>query len=155
MTLRWLKRFDDEGHRWQLWPVRLSLCLGFAARSWFQVHGWQTGCELTPDRSSGGGCVPGVRHVYGQTYHLGPLKILFGRERTESERELVDTWCRYQELANFVLRGSADNLDDMRRHWALMSELGRLVFQKDATNAEVLRAAKEIAGVMFTPGGRA
>lgn len=126
MVLRWLKRRDEDGNRWQLWPVRLSFVTHFGARAWFRVHGWQTGSELTMDGTNARGCVPGIRLVFGQTFHLGPLKILFGREQSDEQRELVAAWCRYQEVVSRVLRGQSDDKDAMRRHWDLMSELGRL-----------------------------
>lgn len=75
MTLR--KR-DSEGNRWQLWPVRLSW--GDRVSScWFTTHGWQTGTEPTEDGSTAHGMMPGLRKVFGQTLHLGRLKVLFGK----------------------------------------------------------------------------
>ena len=64
----------DCGHRWMArerflwWPIRLHWARGPAARTWFKTHGWQVGWDGIEQR------------VYGRTVHLGPLKILFGKD---------------------------------------------------------------------------
>lgn len=83
-----LKTRDEEGHRWQLWPIRLGWArplIGWS--SWFATHGWQTGSELTGDGSTAYGMMPGYRKVFGQTLHLGRLKLKFGRELSKSASE--------------------------------------------------------------------
>ena len=128
MTLRWLRSRGPDGSRWLRWPVRLTWSW-FARGSWFQVHGWEVGSELVPEGLTSGQKIPGLRAIVGQTYHLGPLKILFGRQQTDEQRELIDTWARYQSVVALVLRGCAKDrgYDDlMREHWTLMAELGRL-----------------------------
>lgn len=76
-----LKLRDDEGHRWQLWPIRLGWAAPLIGWSpWFRTHGWQTGSEPTPNGSTAFGMAPGFRKVFGQTLHLGRLKVKFGRD---------------------------------------------------------------------------
>lgn len=68
----------SEGDRIQWWPVRLKWSAPFAS-NWFIWHGWQTGSERSEDGSTGSGCMPGFRRVFGRTFHLGRLKICFGK----------------------------------------------------------------------------
>jgi hypothetical protein len=74
----WGLTHDGEGNRFQVWPIRLKWSAGSASR-FFDRHGWQTGTERTPDGSTGGRCMPGYRAVYGQTFHIGRLKVCLGR----------------------------------------------------------------------------
>lgn len=121
-----LRSTDADGCRWVRWPVRARLAFRHRAwRTWFRVHGWPAGHELVPHEQTSRGSVPGLRRLVGQTYHLGPLKLLFGREESHEHRRLIDTWCRYQEVVWIVLRGRERRNDEMRQHWDLMDELRR------------------------------
>lgn len=72
-----------DGHRIQFWPVFLRwanpLTPNMPSR-WFHRHLWQTGSEMTPDGSTAGGMMPGLRSVYGQTWHFGRLKLCLGKD---------------------------------------------------------------------------
>lgn len=83
-----LKRFDTNGDRWLLWPIRLRWVPGSPSR-WFTSHGWQVGTERCPESQTGGRHMPGFRGVFGRTLHLGRLKVLFGRERSKAERQVT------------------------------------------------------------------
>jgi hypothetical protein len=123
----WLRKTDSEGSRWLRWPLRFRLVFRHGAwRTWFTAHGYPGGHELVPVELTSRGCVPGLRRLVCQTYHLGPLKLLFGRDEAPERRALVESWCRYEEVVSRVLRGTGDPNDEMRRHWALMAELNRL-----------------------------
>ncbi len=123
--MTFLRKTDADGARWLRWALRVRLVFGpLWWRSWFKNHGWPAGHELVPVEWTTRGCVPGLRQLVGQTYHLGPLKLLFGREQTAEHRRLIDAWCRYGEVVEIVLsRGKRDGLDEMRTHWALVDEL--------------------------------
>jgi hypothetical protein len=129
MKLRRLLTKGTDGSRWQLWPIRF----GWGDRMsscWFQVHGWEVGCELVPDELTTLGEVPGLRAVVGQTYHLGRLKILFGRHQTQAEQELIDSFARYRQVVALLLKTNARPKDHdglMRENWALMAEIGKLI----------------------------
>jgi hypothetical protein len=67
-----------DGHRIALWPIYFL----WGARSsgaWFTRHFWETHSEQTPDGSTAGGTMPGLRKVFGQTIHFGRLKLCAGR----------------------------------------------------------------------------
>lgn len=74
----WTLTSDGEGNRFQLWPIRLKWSAHSASRL-FDRHGWQTGTEHTPDGSTGAGFMPGIRGVFGQTFHIGRLKVCLGK----------------------------------------------------------------------------
>lgn len=88
-----LRRFDEDGNRWLLWPIRLRwvrpLCETSGPwtgaprlfRGWFVTHGWSVGDERVPVAKTAHGMMPGWRKLYGQTLHLGRLKICFGDAR--------------------------------------------------------------------------
>lgn len=99
-----LKRFDDEGNRWQLWPIRLAWVRPLGRwSSWFVTHGWQTGTEPTGDGSTAFGLMPGLRKVFGQTLHLGRLKVKFGKDLQDSRavhNELIRT--NYEHLLRML-----------------------------------------------------
>jgi hypothetical protein len=62
------------GHRWksssryQWWPLRLKWNWDASPRHFFAHHGWQTGWDGVEQR------------VFGQTFHIGPLKICLGAD---------------------------------------------------------------------------
>lgn len=121
-----LRTSNDDGDRFPLWPVGLRFAWRHGAwRTWFTAHGWPAGHDLVPDSQTSRGCVPGLRRLTGQTLHLGPIKVTFGRSPTQEQRELVDAWCRYQEVVRQVLPNRPTSLagDPMRTHWALMYAL--------------------------------
>jgi hypothetical protein len=68
---------DKDGNRWLLWPIRLRVA-EHRSKAWFKTHGWQIGFEPVPESQTAFGCMPGWRGLYGQTFHLGRLKVLFG-----------------------------------------------------------------------------
>ena len=70
---------NKDRDRWQWWPVRLM----WRERSTHLVdwHGWQVANERVDVSKTSARCVPGYRAVFGQTFHFGPLKICFGRNR--------------------------------------------------------------------------
>ena len=72
-----LKKLTKNGSRLQFWPVRLKWGV---TTSWFSTHGWQTGSERVPVEKTSFGCMPGFRAVFGWTFHLGRLKVCFGRD---------------------------------------------------------------------------
>jgi hypothetical protein len=77
MTRHKLCRFTPEGDRCHLWPIRISW--GPKASSvWFVTHGWQTGVERCAPHETSEACMPGYRRLFGQTFHLGRLKVKFG-----------------------------------------------------------------------------
>ena len=65
--------------RWMLWPVRIKWSAA-SANCWFTTHGWQTGTERVPVEKTCDGCIPGFRRVFGWTFHLGRVKVCFGRD---------------------------------------------------------------------------
>jgi hypothetical protein len=82
---------DEAIHQW--WPLRLSW-RPRGALSFFDWHGWQTGWESA---------VCGARRVFGQTFHIGALKICLGgpvRLKGEAEGD-VDKWCARQAPPNW------------------------------------------------------
>jgi hypothetical protein len=53
--------------RFEMWPIHVEFASDkYTWRSWFTWHGWEVGAD-------GLG-----KLVYGWTFHLGPLKIMFG-----------------------------------------------------------------------------
>ncbi len=60
------------------WPIRLRWSSNH--KGWFTTHGWQIGSERVPVEQTSFGCMPGYRAVFGWTFHLGPLKVCFGRK---------------------------------------------------------------------------
>jgi hypothetical protein len=90
-----IRRTDSDGNRWALWPIslrwvpplRLSEVDGphsGAPRlhsAWLATHGWWIENESVPAAKTAFGMMPGFRKVYGQTLHLGRLKICFGKTR--------------------------------------------------------------------------
>lgn len=87
---RALRPSDDAIHQW--WPVRLSWCPR-GALSFFDWHGWQTGWESA---------VCGARRVFGQTFHIGALKVKFGR----GERDAKDYSAPQATGANYTFTAS-------------------------------------------------
>jgi hypothetical protein len=75
--MRFLKRVNDDGDRFYLWPIRVRWAPGRATR-WFDWHGWQVGTESVSRVKTSRACMPGYRRVFGQTLHLGPLLVMFG-----------------------------------------------------------------------------
>jgi hypothetical protein len=94
---RSLNPTDDCVHQW--WPIRLGWCSG-GALSFFDWHGWQTGWESPA-------C--GARRVFGQTFHIGALKVKLGR----GERE-VDEYCA-QKASPVSYTFKTSGVDDVRR----------------------------------------
>jgi len=71
------RRVDRDGNRHFIWPVRLGWARKTTGR-FFDRHGWQVGCERVPLVETGYGCMPGFRKVFGQTFHIGALKVIAG-----------------------------------------------------------------------------
>ncbi len=63
--------------RYLMWPIRLKWAPGSSA--WFKTHGWQVGDEACQLEQTQRGFMPGFRGVFGWTFHLGRLKICFGK----------------------------------------------------------------------------
>lgn len=63
-----------SGGRYQWWPIRVRWSWASFRMAWkyrravFGHHGWQTGHDGLE------------RHVFGQTFHVGPLKMCLGRD---------------------------------------------------------------------------
>jgi len=77
-------RMQKNGNRYCLWPIRL----GWAPRltpggKFFDRHGWQVGTEQVSWHETGEDCMLGYRKVFGQTFHIGALKIMCGPERRD------------------------------------------------------------------------
>ena len=81
MTLRPL-RMQKDGSRFCLWPIRLGWQPG-GCSTFFGRHGWQIGSERVPVTDTSSGCMPGSRDVFGQTFHIGALKIKLGPRSRE------------------------------------------------------------------------
>lgn len=81
-----LKRFDEDGDRYHLRPIRFAW--NPSASCWFKWHGWQTGAERCAYSETSKSCVPGYRRVFGQTLHFGPLKVMFGRKVSKSSEQV-------------------------------------------------------------------
>ena len=73
---------NKNGERFQNWPIRLKWGDKLSS-NWFGRHGWQTGFEVVPVEQTSFGCMPGRRAVFGWTFHIGRLKVCFGRELPE------------------------------------------------------------------------
>lgn len=69
-----------DGVRVMMWPISLRWSTKNANSGWFKVHGWQVGAEHVDKSQTSFGMVPGRRALYGWTFHLGRLKVLFGRK---------------------------------------------------------------------------
>ncbi len=69
-----LRRYQD-GDRYLLWPIRIKWRPYGTYWGW---HGFQVGTELCSLSETSKACIPGHRRVFGQTLHVGPLKIVFG-----------------------------------------------------------------------------
>lgn len=67
-----------DGHRVVVWPISIKWSTKLASK-WLGVHGWQIGSERVHDDLTSFGMMPGRRALYGWTFHLGRLKILFGK----------------------------------------------------------------------------
>jgi hypothetical protein len=80
-----LRKFD-HGDRFCLWPISLGWISGWTP--FFTWHGWGIGHESCLVSETGNLSMPGYRDIYGQTLHLGPLKIMFGPRKHD-----VDKWC--------------------------------------------------------------
>ena len=70
----------DCGHRWkardryQWWPIRI-LWRRKSATKFFTWHGWQTGWDGIEQR------------VFGQTFHVGALKVCLGKQLRKEDRD--------------------------------------------------------------------
>jgi hypothetical protein len=72
-------RMQKDGNRYCLWPIRLAWVRATKpAQKFFDRHGWQIGAEYVPEELTGEGCPLGFRKVFGQTFHIGALKIMCG-----------------------------------------------------------------------------
>ena len=69
--------------RYMWWPIRLRWQRASSHR-FFTSHGWQTGFDRVAPHEHSDGCMPGYRSVFGRTFHLGPLKVCFGKDLTPS-----------------------------------------------------------------------
>ena len=85
MTL--LRHIGDDGNRYLLWPISFAWGHQLPPSSFFAWHGWQVGSEPCALEDTAQSCVHGFRGVFGQTLHIGRLKILFGSPRD---------WCAFQ-----------------------------------------------------------
>lgn len=66
----------DDGGRFLLWPI--SVERGMPGCWHFGQHGWELGAERVDFEDTAIGNMPGYRSVYGQTIHLGPIRVSLG-----------------------------------------------------------------------------
>lgn len=142
---------DDDGNRWQIWPIRLKWGDGISS-GWFKTHGFQTGVEPTSDGTTARGCMPFLRKVFGQTLHLGRLKIVFGRDLNKwHERELLrlrDIEHKYNLLLSAIVDGGfADKRTEDKAFHDAMNQVSRLR-TRDEEFHEIEKATKDILGTL-------
>jgi hypothetical protein len=66
------------------WPIKLNFSLNARWWSWFTWHGWEIGAT-------------GLERLwFGWTFHLGPIKVMFGsKKRKMMTLEEYDKWLRW------------------------------------------------------------
>jgi hypothetical protein len=69
---------EHEGGRVLLWPIRIMWGSPMSSK-WFGVHGWEAKPDVVDVELTSLGMMPGYRQTWGWTYHIGRLKIVFGR----------------------------------------------------------------------------
>ena len=73
-----LRHIGEHGDRYLRWPIRFAWGHQLPPTSFFAWHGWQVRDEPCALEETSDRCVPGYRGVFGQTLHIGRLKIMFG-----------------------------------------------------------------------------
>jgi hypothetical protein len=80
-------RIQKDKSRHCLWPISFKWGNQLPMSKFFNWHGWQVYCEDVPVEKTSVGCIPGKRAVFGQTFHIGPLKILLGLTANKDSRD--------------------------------------------------------------------
>ena len=76
---QFFKHYYNNKYELELWPIRLKYAAGNSSE-WFVAHGWSNGSHTVSDSSQTSyGAMPGWKLVYGWTFHLGRLKVIFGK----------------------------------------------------------------------------
>lgn len=96
--LRWPFRMPD-GARRMFWPVTLMWGPKDSS-TWFRAHSVERGAEYAPAGQESCGCMPGIRVVRGWTFHLGRLKVVFGRDLPKRDHR----WC-YERAKQLIAEG--------------------------------------------------
>lgn len=135
----WLRIRKDRS-RQQLWPIKLkwiplkhySCCGGFV---WLTRHWWHAGAEYVAAGSESENCIPGIRDVFGWTFHFGPIKVVFGKNLEPPEDLLQWAYDRQKHLAD---NGHAPSVP-------IAKSLGDEITRREMANA----------GPVNAPGGAA
>ena len=86
-----LRHIGEDGSRYLLWPIRFAWGHQLPPSSFFAWHGWQVGHEPCALEDTARNCVSECRDVFGQTLHIGRLKILFGQPRDRCAVQMPST----------------------------------------------------------------
>lgn len=62
---------------YQFWPIRVQWAANDGMRCWFTWHGWQVGW------------VEPAHGLFGWTFHLGRLLILFGKDLPRRKAQII------------------------------------------------------------------
>jgi hypothetical protein len=69
---------QDTKEVWEFWPISFKWGNQIPCSTFFAWHGWQIGAENCHLHETSKSCISGFRDIYGQTIHIGKLKIIFG-----------------------------------------------------------------------------